>query len=239
MAAVVVATGGSSAPPSPDSASILASAMATATVEEARPAAPPPVAAPPAATASVGPAAAPRPDEAAAVFRERVAGAIAVTRIADAVDGFDAALALDPELGSCADVDSTLQALAVQGFAMGGDTEQHLITLLTERAGPRGIEVLFDLVVTRGGSKAATRAAELLARDDVRARGSAALRIAYDLRAAHTCGARKGLLERVGQDGDARSLRELSDAAAACADIANTPAYLDARRAVAARATNP
>lgn len=215
-----------SAPPAPET-----SASARLAPETSASAAPaptlPPAAAPPATDA--------RPDEAAAVFRDRVVQPLAVMRFTDALEGLEAAVALDRDLRSCANRDEALFHLVVQGFAMDAQTVERLTRLLTKDMGPLGVDVLFEVMVRRGGSKAAARATELLADEALRARGTPALRIAYDLRHARACADRKALIERVATDGDARALRELDLIVTECADIGPDPTYRAARKATLER----
>src|SRR5262249_33145174 len=55
---------------------------------------------------------------------------------------------------------------------------------LANHVGDAGLDVLYDVMQAKGGSRAATRAGELLRQDAVRARESPALRIAFELRDA-------------------------------------------------------
>ncbi|MFO0551615.1 MAG: serine/threonine-protein kinase [Polyangiaceae bacterium] len=80
-----------------------------------------------------------------------------------------------------------------------------LIDALSRSFGADGIDVLYELVTRRGGSRAATMATEMLARPEVRARGSKALGLLLDLRAT-PCMERLKLLDRVRTDGDDRVL---------------------------------
>ncbi|MCC6522920.1 MAG: hypothetical protein IT373_09685 [Polyangiaceae bacterium] len=214
-----------SAPETSASARLAPETSASTSAPPAPP--PPPAAAPPATDA--------RPDEAAAVFRDRVVQPLAVMRFTDALEGLEAAVALDRDLRSCANRDEALFHLVVQGFAMDAETVARLTRLLTKDMGPVGVDVLFEVMVRRGGSKAAARATELLTDEALRARGTPALRIAYDLRQARACADRKALVERVGTDGDARALRELDLVVTECADIGLDPTYRAARKAALER----
>ncbi|HEY4116620.1 MAG TPA: serine/threonine-protein kinase [Byssovorax sp.] len=74
---------------------------------------------------------------------------------------------------------------------------------------PAGLDVLFRVVCFSGGSRAAARSSELLARPDILARASPALRIARDLRGA-ACSARPALYDRAVTQGDERALTVLA-----------------------------
>jgi hypothetical protein len=84
-----------------------------------------------------------------------------------------------------------------------------LFNIVQDKMGTAGPDLLYELVTTRGGSKAAKRAEELLRDEKVRSRGSPAMRIAYDLRTARTCAAKQALYERAGEEGDRRTLGQL------------------------------
>ncbi|MFO0552272.1 MAG: hypothetical protein U0271_28050 [Polyangiaceae bacterium] len=81
-----------------------------------------------------------------------------------------------------------------------------LFQTLVEECAPVGLDVLYTIVVTKGGSEAATIATQLLADEKTLARGTDAMEIAYALYSARTCEAKKALLARAGQYGDSRSL---------------------------------
>lgn len=76
------------------------------------------------------------------------------------------------------------------------------------RTGTDGLEVLYILVESQGGSRGAALAAERLGRRDVRARLTPELDIALALREA-SCREKPKLFERAGRQGDERALRVL------------------------------
>ena len=78
--------------------------------------------------------------------------------------------------------------------------------------GPEGADLLFDIwTSTPKTTQSTQRARELLATDAVRARASAAVRIAFDLRSVQgqTCEVRRPLVVRAATDADTRSFRPL------------------------------
>ena len=81
--------------------------------------------------------------------------------------------------------------------------------------GEPGLELLYALVETRGGSAAGKRAYALLADSDVIARASPAVRVAFALRSA-TCTGKAALLQRAVAEGDARVLLLLETQGRAC-----------------------
>jgi hypothetical protein len=86
---------------------------------------------------------------------------------------------------------------------------ERLLTVINTKMGAAGPDMLFELMTTKGGSRAAKRAEELLRDEAVRLRGSPALRIAYDLRVARSCEDKAALLDRAKDDGDRRTLGQL------------------------------
>jgi hypothetical protein len=92
----------------------------------------------------------------------------------------------------------------------GGEQAARLFDIIQSRMGTTGIDILYELVTTRGTSLASKRAAELLREESVRARGTPALRIAYDLRTAG-CNGKAALFERASADGDGRTLGQLQE----------------------------
>jgi hypothetical protein len=75
-------------------------------------------------------------------------------------------------------------------------------------AGADGADILYEIASTRGGSKGAKRANDVLTREAVRAHASRELSIALDLRDAR-CDAKRALFERAGLEGDVRTYRLL------------------------------
>jgi serine/threonine-protein kinase len=161
---------------------------------------------------------------------------------AKANEGLKALAELDP--GALATVELRLAAVEIV-VAAGGDRAQTavLVKLLAERFGGGGVDVLYDLVATRGGSQAATLATPFLQNPEVRGRGTPALRIALELRDA-ACADKAALMERVRADGDERSLAILSairspdcDASAGSCCMRENPAIETAARELAERLT--
>jgi serine/threonine-protein kinase len=87
--------------------------------------------------------------------------------------------------------------------------------LLTNGLGSTGLDVLYELVATKGRSRAALRAAAILRNKDVLSRASPSLAIAFELREA-SCVDKLGLLDRAEQEGDGRALVVLETQGLAC-----------------------
>jgi serine/threonine-protein kinase len=85
--------------------------------------------------------------------------------------------------------------------------------LMSQNMGSDGADLLFDLMVASEVSDVRSRAKDILADEALRARGTPALRVAYDLRMAKSCEGQAALLERAAADGDGRSILALSSSA--------------------------
>ncbi|WP_437791408.1 protein kinase domain-containing protein [Sorangium sp. So ce693] len=167
---------------------------------------PAPAAPPPSASASAAPeddarsAPSPRAQLSRAVAtRNWVLGARALLALAEA----------DPELALSRGLrEEVLSTVAGIGFEEDNPAADEVFDLLTNRLGSGGLDVLLDLVRARGGTKAARRASEILARPDVMARATPALRVIFAFRKA-SCGGKRALFGRAAAEGDERMLFEL------------------------------
>lgn len=120
-------------------------------------------------------------------------------------------LELDPVAYRDRSVRAATVDLAVRLELTGGPAADRVFDIMATRFGPSGADVLYELVATRGGSRAAARAARVLADPTVRERGTPALRVAYDLRNAKRCDDKISLLDRAAKDGDGRSYGMLQE----------------------------
>ncbi len=102
----------------------------------------------------------------------------------------------------------------------GGEPADKVFEALAQRAGADGPDILYELVRTRGGSKAAARALDLLAKPEVIARATPSLRVTIALREA-PCPEKAGLLDRAVAEGDLRTLVVMETVAAACLGKSN------------------
>ncbi len=98
--------------------------------------------------------------------------------------------------------DETLAGL-VQTTALTPSTSARAIDLMRSRMGLHGAEMLFDLMLSVPDARPRAKAA--LETSEVQRILSPALKIAYDLYAAGSCGARVELLPQAERDGDERS----------------------------------
>jgi len=97
----------------------------------------------------------------------------------------------------------------VRNAALFKEAQDDAFTLLDSQMGARGIDILYDIAFGASGRQypqAAARARHSLDADDVRGRASPALAVLLDFRDAKTCDAKRALLERAHDHGDARLL---------------------------------
>jgi serine/threonine protein kinase len=111
---------------------------------------------------------------------------------------FDANASSDPKLQE-----------DVRNAALFKEAQDDAFGLLESKMGPLGIDILYDIAFGASGKQypqAASRARHSLEVDDVRGRASPALAVLLDFRDAKTCDAKRALLDRAGDHGDARML---------------------------------
>ncbi len=97
----------------------------------------------------------------------------------------------------------------IRGAALLRDAQDEAFSLLETKMGAQGIDILYDIAYGSAGRpypQAATRAKRSLTVEDVRDRASPALAVLLDFKEAKTCDAKRGLLARVRDEGDARML---------------------------------
>ncbi|WP_437686002.1 protein kinase domain-containing protein [Sorangium sp. So ce176] len=169
---------------------------------------PPPA---PAAPPPAPPATAPPEDDptGARAVRAQLSRAAATRNWVNAARSMLALAEADPEMllsrGLREEVLATVAGIA---FEEDNPAADQVFDLLTNKLGTGGLDVLLDVVRARGGTKAARRASEILARPAVMARATPALRVTYAFRKA-TCNGKRALFGRAAAEGDERTLFEL------------------------------
>jgi eukaryotic-like serine/threonine-protein kinase len=103
------------------------------------------------------------------------------------------------------DVATAAAVVAVRSAFRPESRADAIFAALSEKLGQDGLDILYDMASTHGGTKGAERASELLRRPEVLARESPAMRIAVELRAA-PCNKVSALFDRAATDGDERAL---------------------------------
>jgi hypothetical protein len=129
-------------------------------------------------------------------------------RYVEALAAFEQLAEADPKAARDRALRDRVVDLTMRLSLMNAPEGERLFSLITFRTGTTGPDILYELMTTRGGSKAAVRAEELLRRDEVRLMGTPALRIAYDLRTAR-CSQKSALFRRAEIEGDRRALGQL------------------------------
>jgi hypothetical protein len=87
----------------------------------------------------------------------------------------------------------------------GNGRADRVFEALAERSGSEGLDLLYDIVESRGRAAEAKRAEAILAKPEIQARATPALRIAFELREA-PCTGKLDLLPRAESEGDGRAL---------------------------------
>ena len=107
-------------------------------------------------------------------------------------------------------------ALAAKALGRPDQTHDRMVALVRQKMGTHGPDVLFELVVTQGDTRAGQVAAEMLGDAELLAKGTADLRLAHRVRGAALC-AKKGLLLAGRADAGPSTLRQIE------ADMACSP----------------
>ncbi len=135
--------------------------------------------------------------------------ALAMNDLRGALAKMKRLLELDPEAPRDDNVRAAIVDLTMRIMLVVGPEPDDMFDQLVNHMGTTGIDILYQLVTTKGGSRAATLAQKLLDRPDVVARGTEAVRLAYALRSSKSCEAKKALFPAIGEHGDGRSLGQL------------------------------
>jgi hypothetical protein len=152
---------------------------------------------------------APPPSDLARALRADLRKEVQLGHYQSATEALGRLVDLEPRSGEDGEVRGDVVELAMRVMLLTGPEPARVFDLIATRMGTAGIDILYELLTTRGGSRAAARAEELLHDDAVRARGTPALRIAYELRTAHGCDDKRALFPRAKSEGDNRTLGQL------------------------------
>jgi serine/threonine-protein kinase len=115
------------------------------------------------------------------------------------------------ETDSNASADPKLQE-EIRNAALVRETQDDAFVLLESKMGTRGIDILYDVAYGTSGKQypqAASRARRSTDSQEVRSHASPALSVLLDFRDAKSCDAKKALLDRARDGGDARLLTTL------------------------------
>ena len=122
-------------------------------------------------------------------------------------------VALEPTALRSPDISLAVRDLAVALERDGSGGK--VLDALSTRCGEEGLDVLYDLVATRGRAAAALQAEAILRKPEVIAKASPTLQIAFALREA-PCVDKLGLFDRAVAEGDGRALVVLETQGVAC-----------------------
>ncbi len=100
--------------------------------------------------------------------------------------------------------DTTMRLLVGKAAQTAGRSSELAFELMTKDMGTAGMDLLYELMLTR--ASLTEKVQKMLLRQDLQARMSPALKIAYDLRRANSCAGRLPLLDRAAALGDERSV---------------------------------
>jgi hypothetical protein len=100
-------------------------------------------------------------DEPRAV-RAQLSKDIQFGRFKNAVDALGRLLDLAPKAAEDPEVRADVVELSMRVMLLQGDEPETVFKLITTRMGTTGIDILYELITTRGGSRAAARAEELM-----------------------------------------------------------------------------
>jgi serine/threonine-protein kinase len=186
------------------------------------------------ATTAGSAAGAPSPARAgdAAAARLRLRTAAGMRDWAHAAEAFLALVDSDPS--ACQDpvLVGPIRDLASALALPGGEAADRVFDALAHRGGSAGLDILYELVSKRGGSKASARALELLTKSDVIAQATPELRITVALRTT-SCDEMPALLPRAAAEGDGRTLIVMQTIGSVC--LGRSPALDDAQKTLIKR----
>jgi hypothetical protein len=158
---------------------------------------------------ATGSAASPSGSAATRELRDKLTKDIETGNHRGAVTDIDALMTSDAKNADDRELRNLIVDLAMRIMVGAGPEAEQLFSVVSEKMGSHGDDILLELVTTRGGSRAARRAEELLMDPKIFSRGTPAMRVAFELRVA-PCDQKPKLFERAKADGDARALGQLT-----------------------------
>jgi hypothetical protein len=140
---------------------------------------------------------------------DKVLAAVKVGNTKGAVNELALLVELDANAARDGNVRKGVLDLSIRACLLNDATCDKMLELMTDKMGERGIDMFYEIFTTRGGTNAWKRADRILKDPAMRNKGSQGMRVAYDLRLAQGCDAKKAMFSRVKAEGDHRALREL------------------------------
>lgn len=141
--------------------------------------------------------------------REKFQRNVQARRYKSAIEELTSLLENDPGAARDSDTRKAIVELSMRVMLMQGPEPNMVFGLICQRMGTTGLDILYELLTTRGGSRAAKRAEELLKDEKIRSKGSDAMQVAYALRTSRGCDEKKSLFDRAKKYGDNRTLGQL------------------------------
>lgn len=146
------------------------------------------------------------PTPAARELRARIEKDLRTANTGSFIANLESLLDVEPSAAQDREIKNAIIETLMRIMVGEGPDAEKLFGIIQGKMGTAGPDVLYELVTTRGGSRAAKRAEEILRDEGVRARGTPALRLVYDLRAARSCEEKVALFDRAKTDADRRAL---------------------------------
>lgn len=143
-------------------------------------------------------------------------------RYKDIPAAFEGIARLDPDAATQRELREAIVRMAMdvmvaQGSLVSADEVDRVYEIIGTKLGATGPDILLELVMTRGGSRGAEKAALTLRDEDVLRLGTDAMRVAYELRAKPmSCISRQPLFSRAMQHGDRRAWKYLEELRSSC-----------------------
>ncbi|MDI1436026.1 serine/threonine-protein kinase [Polyangium sorediatum] len=165
----------------------------------------------PTSTSAAAPASAPTDIEGADAteWAERLRRAASRKEWRPGAKAFLALAKLDPSRLTGSELRGDVGAVVAGiGFETSFTESDQVFDALENELGSGGLDVLFHVVRTRGGTKASRRAQDILGKPGILDRATPALRVAYELRKA-ACPDKRALFARAVEEGDGLALDEL------------------------------
>lgn len=134
----------------------------------------------------------------------------------DAIGSVRRLIELDPTTVNDDGVRADIVALTLDVLKLPKPDPDDMFEMLVSSMGTTGIDILYQIMTSHGGMPAADYAKDLLAREDVRSRGSPALKAAYAIRSAKNCDDVRAAFPAAKADGDKRALGLLYELQKGC-----------------------
>ena len=141
-------------------------------------------------------------------LREKLGRDLQTGNYRAAIAGIDTLMTTDASAAEDRELRNLIVELAMRVMVGSGPEADELFDVIVNQLGTPGADILSERWTTRGGSRAARRAEDLLKDPTVLARGTEAMRVAYELRTA-SCEDKPRLFDRARVEGDGRTLGPL------------------------------